>query len=780
MSIYTEYGPFSVSREMVNTSVNIERGNVVVIRSEGLLDLGGAVLGIGAPVLDANGDNWVTPLDYPAPQLRKNSLIWKVGDQWYQGGVDTTPGVECSTSGELLLFINDSNTQDNSREWSVRVGVTRPSLSTINDCYERFGGIFSFLGNATSLENWAADHRGTYQHFEGGTILWSPEAGCHEVHGAIRELYAALGWERGFLGYPITDETASYDGVGRYNNFQGGTIYWRPDLGAHEVHGAIYIKWVEAGRERGPLGYPVTNEEDAINGGRFNHFENGSIYWRPDLGAHEVHGAIYQAWAAQGWEGGPLGYPLTDEIQYLFDSIRVSKFEHGFLCWDPYTADLGVFEVPALTSCLMVITPAFCRPALYPLIAHKRSSRMPAFVVDVETINLHHSGRDTAESIKLLIFDAFKELSVKYVMLMGDASLIPVRYRSTKPSPWWCDSWYTVADLYYAALTSGHIHSGGQIHSTLPYEFDNWDANNDNRYNQQHWANDITTFNPDHVDGCPDVAVGRIPAHTTTQIETYVTKLIQFENGSRRPAHQAITVLVDGAYDFSGGLAHNLLTYGGAELDRKFVGVNYASDATLPADIIRGGSSPTADAVNEDNMWVAWVGHGYETGWNVEGANSEVVSSYTNTKLPVVFCAGCSTGAFINHPPSGPYRAIDGNRHWFWSDGGSGENDRSRVWDIGNNPAEGAHINDWYIPALNSIAIPFPNEFDFPERSDQSFASAWLFNPNGGCYCLLWRNNSSSRQLGNRPGIIYAYGIWGKYDFRGPMVIWATTILDAI
>lgn len=28
----------------------------------------------------------------------------------------------------------------------------------------------------------------------------------HEVHGAIRDKWASLGYERGLLGYPISDE----------------------------------------------------------------------------------------------------------------------------------------------------------------------------------------------------------------------------------------------------------------------------------------------------------------------------------------------------------------------------------------------------------------------------------------------------------------------------------------------------------------------------------------------------------------------------------------------
>ncbi len=35
-----------------------------------------------------------------------------------------------------------------------------------------------------------------------------------------------MGWEGGRLGYPTSDELGSPDGVGRYSDFERGTIYW--------------------------------------------------------------------------------------------------------------------------------------------------------------------------------------------------------------------------------------------------------------------------------------------------------------------------------------------------------------------------------------------------------------------------------------------------------------------------------------------------------------------------------------------------------------------------
>src|SRR6185295_11918539 len=104
------------------------------------------------------------------------------------------------------------------------------------------------------------------------------------VIGAIRDKWIQLGGATSFLGEPLTDETSTPDGVGRYNHFQGGSIYWTPATGAHEVHGAIRDKWESMGWERSWLGYPVTDEIDFPEGGRVNSFERGQIYWWPDTG----------------------------------------------------------------------------------------------------------------------------------------------------------------------------------------------------------------------------------------------------------------------------------------------------------------------------------------------------------------------------------------------------------------------------------------------------------------------------------------------------------------
>ena len=223
--------------------------------------------------------------------------------------------------------------------YSNGFGVGGEILAKYADLNEEQG----ILGCPVMDERLTPDRSGSYQHFEYGSIYRSPDTGAHEVHGAIRDKWASLGWERSFLGYPTTDELVTPDQRGRFNHFEGGSIYWTPQTGAHEVHGAIRDKWASLGWERSFLGYPTTDElVTPDQRGRFNHFEGGSIYWTPQTGAHEVHGAIRDKWASLGWERSFLGYPTSDELVAQNGRDRYQYFEHGYIYWGP---EIGAYAL---------------------------------------------------------------------------------------------------------------------------------------------------------------------------------------------------------------------------------------------------------------------------------------------------------------------------------------------------------------------------------------------------------------------------------------------------
>ncbi|WP_051166297.1 nucleoside hydrolase [Amycolatopsis orientalis] len=208
--------------------------------------------------------------------------------------------------------------------------------------YRQYGGPASVLGYPTTDETGAPDGVGRYNHFTGtggASIYWTPTTGAHAIYGAIRAKWVALGSERSPLGYPVTDETGTPDGKGRYNHFSradGGSIYWTATTGAQAIYGAIRAKWASMGWERSVLGYPTTDETGTPDGtGRYNHFTGtggASIYWTPTTGAQAIYGAIRARWASMGWERSFLGYPTSSE--YGIPGGRRNDFQHGWISWN--------------------------------------------------------------------------------------------------------------------------------------------------------------------------------------------------------------------------------------------------------------------------------------------------------------------------------------------------------------------------------------------------------------------------------------------------------------
>jgi glucose/arabinose dehydrogenase len=223
--------------------------------------------------------------------------------------------------------------------WTPKAGAHAVG-GAILATYLAGGGHVQF-GAPLTDELTAADGKGKYNEFawNGAAIYWSSATGAHAVYGSIATLWRSLGAERSVHGYPRSSEKATPNGRGRYTNFQNGGIYWLPGTGSRSIHGAIYQTWKALGYEKGPLGFPITDERITPDGaGRYNHFEGGSVYWTARTGAHEIRGAIRTRWQALGWERSYLGYPTSDE--FAISGGRRSNFERGYVTWNARTGQV--------------------------------------------------------------------------------------------------------------------------------------------------------------------------------------------------------------------------------------------------------------------------------------------------------------------------------------------------------------------------------------------------------------------------------------------------------
>ncbi len=181
--------------------------------------------------------------------------------------------------------------------------------------YQAMGGPAGPLGLPDTSEHGTPDGRGRYNHFQAGSIYWTPQTGAHAVRGTIRDEWAKQGWEKGPLGYPVGDEINTPTKDGAVQGFEIGAMYWSPTTGAQAVQGLIMQKYGQLGFENSWLGFPRSSERGPIrDNGRFNEFQGGNIYWSVLSGAWPIkYGPIFDAWGSQGYEGGRLGYPVGEE-----------------------------------------------------------------------------------------------------------------------------------------------------------------------------------------------------------------------------------------------------------------------------------------------------------------------------------------------------------------------------------------------------------------------------------------------------------------------------------
>jgi len=207
---------------------------------------------------------------------------------------------------------------------------TFPVAGAIGGAYQGSGGPAGPLGFPKTGENGTPDGRGRFNHFQHGSIYWTPQTGAHAIRGVLLDEWARQGWEGGPLGYPVFDEIVTPNKPGLVQGFEIGSLYWSEPTGAHAVQGLIMGKYAEMGYENSWLGFPKTSEIPVKDGGRFNAFEGGNIYWSPLSGAWPVrNGPIFDAWRDAGYENGRLGFPISDEFP-IEGGVR-QNFQGGFV-----------------------------------------------------------------------------------------------------------------------------------------------------------------------------------------------------------------------------------------------------------------------------------------------------------------------------------------------------------------------------------------------------------------------------------------------------------------
>lgn len=278
----------------------------------------------------ANGNKGVQILK-PGPEPGSSLLLppsTLAFSGWYGSNLSWQRGGVFTTYAGAQIRINDIT----ATTASVTVDAVSPGIVSQLDA----AALRNSLGSPLRPAALGLANNGAYRDYRTGTAVWSAASGAHESTGAIRNTWLWSGMDRGPLGYPTTDEIGGLISGGTYQVYQGGAIVWSPATGAHTSRGAIRAAWGVAGFEAGLLGYPVASEVDGLrNGGSNQDFQRGSIVWSAATGAKLSTGAIRSTWVWSGLQNGPLGYPATNEIKGLRDGGAFQMYEGGGIVWSP-------------------------------------------------------------------------------------------------------------------------------------------------------------------------------------------------------------------------------------------------------------------------------------------------------------------------------------------------------------------------------------------------------------------------------------------------------------
>lgn len=212
-------------------------------------------------------------------------------------------GDSCSAYGNRNFFLYFT-------DWFGTTGAYSTE-GAIGDQWRAEGGGNGYLGHPASAMVCGLTGGGCGQHFQGGSIYWSPAVGTYPVSGSIRYVYSLQGWQAGSLGYPVGRMNCGLAGGGCVQPFQGGQILWSEATGARPMSSSVVQAWTASGGLP-TVGY-ATGDPDCglVRGGCRQAFQGGVVYSSPATGSHLVSGAIADLWVARGAEVGSMGYPAS-------------------------------------------------------------------------------------------------------------------------------------------------------------------------------------------------------------------------------------------------------------------------------------------------------------------------------------------------------------------------------------------------------------------------------------------------------------------------------------
>ena len=284
----------------------------------------------------------------------------------------------------------------------------------------------------------------------------------------------------------------------------------------------------------------------------------------------------------------------------------------------------------------IIITTSALKEAFKPLTKWKRTKGVRADIATIEDINRLYQGNSIPFKIKTHIKNLHDNNGLKYVLLGGDDTIVPVQgcYGSVKLSNSNITDKTIPTDLFYACL-SGNL---------------NWDGDGDGIYGE-------TT---DNIDLSPSVFVTRLPVRTATHTNAVVNKIINYEKTPTEYGWNNNILMTGRKISYSGDAEEK-----GQIIYSQYITPYWNGNRTrfydTATDFSEGATYDVTAANIQDQLslgytFVDMITHGSQTEWLTEKGelySSTHGNSLTNYIPTIITTNACSTNAFDSSSRTG-------------------------------------------------------------------------------------------------------------------------------
>ncbi|MBU7032027.1 MAG: hypothetical protein HXS53_05820 [Theionarchaea archaeon] len=266
----------------------------------------------------------------------------------------------------------------------------------------------------------------------------------------------------------------------------------------------------------------------------------------------------------------------------------------------------------------IIITNSTLTPTFQALADWKGNFLNGTKIVDIQWIYDTYSGYDNAEKMRNFIIDAYNTWNTTWCLLGGDIAVVPYRGFYVK-IPGGRDP-DMAADMYFGCLDG------------------NFDADGDHTYGES----------TDNVDWLMEVFIGRAPVETISEAETFVNKVIAYEQADKLKICQF----------------HESRVVSGNDPDARVVA--WDCEYWTPSDYEKRELFEENGHISKTDWINAWngkpilfqhIGHGnttvydinYEVDGNTAWYNADMPSLINSDFWPVHMSVACITGQFTSN-----------------------------------------------------------------------------------------------------------------------------------